>query len=82
MLSVFIVSLLFILGVFSLINFKFIVMLLMVENINVALLLFSYFSCIGGSRAVFLVFIVVATIEVTISLVCLTRLWDTDLLLF
>nr|YP_011008462.1 NADH dehydrogenase subunit 4L [Dactylogyrus tuba]WCF76306.1 NADH dehydrogenase subunit 4L [Dactylogyrus tuba] len=78
MLALFISGLLMIVGAFSLATFKFMVVLLLVENLNILVLLFAYFSGLGGSRETFLIFMVVATVEVTLALVSLTRLWDTD----
>nr|YP_011003937.1 NADH dehydrogenase subunit 4L [Dactylogyrus simplex]WPS93115.1 NADH dehydrogenase subunit 4L [Dactylogyrus simplex] len=65
-------------GVFSLVTFKFISVILLIENANILILLFCYLGAESSSRAAFLVFMVVATIEVTLALVSLTRLWDYD----
>nr|YP_010947750.1 NADH dehydrogenase subunit 4L [Azygia robusta]WMH04197.1 NADH dehydrogenase subunit 4L [Azygia robusta]WMH04209.1 NADH dehydrogenase subunit 4L [Azygia robusta] len=73
---------LFLLGL-SLILFSFVLSvtrllncLIIIENINVLLLLTSLLGQAGESRVLFLTLMVVFTIEVTLALVVLTRLWD------
>nr|QZR92105.1 NADH dehydrogenase subunit 4L [Cichlidogyrus casuarinus] len=65
------------LSCFSVSRANFLSILIFIELINVLLLL-SIFSegLITGSFVSFLAFIVVATMEVVISLVSLTRLWS------
>nr|YP_009906240.1 NADH dehydrogenase subunit 4L [Azygia hwangtsiyui]QLH90209.1 NADH dehydrogenase subunit 4L [Azygia hwangtsiyui] len=50
--------------------------LIVIENINVLLLVVSLMGQGAESRVLFLALIVVFTIEVTLGLVVLTRLWD------
>lgn len=78
----FTIGLMIMLGVFSLVKFKFISMLLLIENFKVLILLVTYIARLDGLRILFLVFMVVATIEVTLALVSLTRLWDSDSLVY
>nr|YP_009829429.1 NADH dehydrogenase subunit 4L [Enterogyrus malmbergi]QJD07091.1 NADH dehydrogenase subunit 4L [Enterogyrus malmbergi] len=78
------ISVLFFLGllimgfVFTLVSFKFISVLLLLENLNVLVLLFSFLVGLGYNNIPYLVFMVVATVEITLALVVLTRLWDFD----
>lgn len=65
-------------GVLALVKFKFVAVLLVIEAFNVLVLLFCFLSSSGGSLVGFLVFMVVATMEVRLALVSLTRLWDFD----
>lgn len=54
---------------------RFLNCLIVLENLNV-LLLVSSLLFLGERRVLFLILIVIFTIEVTLSLVVLTRLWD------
>nr|WRY69009.1 NADH dehydrogenase subunit 4L [Cichlidogyrus cirratus] len=68
--------LVFIFGCFSAARLSFISLIIFLELVNVLVLLASFVTGhLTGSLLCFLSFIVVATMEVVISLVSLTRLW-------
>nr|QWV61012.1 NADH dehydrogenase subunit 4L [Euryhaliotrema johni] len=82
MIGIFCLGSILMFGCFGLVNFKFISVLLLLENLNVLILLVSYLSCLSEVYMPFLVFMVVATVEVTLSLVSLTRIWESDCLYY
>nr|AYH51395.1 NADH dehydrogenase subunit 4L [Hysteromorpha triloba] len=55
--------------------------LIVIENFNVLLLFLCLLSQLEESRIIFLALIVIFTIEVTLGLVVLTRLWSSSLLI-
>nr|YP_009467179.1 NADH dehydrogenase subunit 4L [Artyfechinostomum sufrartyfex]YP_010461005.1 NADH dehydrogenase subunit 4L [Artyfechinostomum malayanum]APX55328.1 NADH dehydrogenase subunit 4L [Artyfechinostomum sufrartyfex]ARH10827.1 NADH dehydrogenase subunit 4L [Artyfechinostomum sufrartyfex]UUF68158.1 NADH dehydrogenase subunit 4L [Artyfechinostomum malayanum] len=55
--------------------------LIVVENFNVLLLLFCLLGQWDEFRMLFIALIVIFTIEVTLGLVVLTRLWDSSSLI-
>nr|BAV82928.1 NADH dehydrogenase subunit 4L [Echinostoma caproni] len=55
--------------------------LIVVENFNVLLLLFCLLSQWDEFRMLFIALIVIFTVEVTLGLVVLTRLWDSSSLI-
>nr|YP_009689723.1 NADH dehydrogenase subunit 4L [Anindobothrium anacolum]QEF29872.1 NADH dehydrogenase subunit 4L [Anindobothrium anacolum]UFQ89217.1 NADH dehydrogenase subunit 4L [Anindobothrium anacolum]UFQ89229.1 NADH dehydrogenase subunit 4L [Anindobothrium anacolum] len=65
---------------------RFLNCLIILENFNVLLLLFSLISVMFDSHTVFIVLMVVSTVEVIVGLVVLTRVWEStnslDLLSF
>nr|YP_010737122.1 NADH dehydrogenase subunit 4L [Tristoma integrum]WEP25117.1 NADH dehydrogenase subunit 4L [Tristoma integrum] len=65
---------------FFLSSFQFLSILVVLENLNVLILLMSCLIDTEGGSLCFLVFIVVATMEVTLALVVLSRLWSQNLL--
>nr|YP_010350548.1 NADH dehydrogenase subunit 4L [Capsala katsuwoni]UOK11872.1 NADH dehydrogenase subunit 4L [Capsala katsuwoni] len=65
---------------FFLSSFQFLSILVVLENLNVLILFISSIVDSGSGSLCFLVFIVVATIEVTLSLVVLSRLWSQNLI--
>nr|YP_009756892.1 NADH dehydrogenase subunit 4L [Capsala pricei]QIK50409.1 NADH dehydrogenase subunit 4L [Capsala pricei] len=65
---------------FFLSSFQFLSILVVLENLNVLILLNSCLLDSSSGNLCFLVFIVVATIEVTLSLVVLSRLWSQNLI--
>lgn len=71
-----------ILLVFRLIKFSFLGVVLLVESLKVATLVYCFCSLTDIRRIPFLIFMVVATVEVTIALVSLTRVWDYSYLLY
>lgn len=78
MISIFVVGAILMFCVFRLVSFKFISILLLLENFNVLVLFVCYCISLKDRRVTFLIFMVVATLEVTLALVSLTRLWDYD----
>nr|YP_010514547.1 NADH dehydrogenase subunit 4L [Diplodiscus japonicus]UXL86278.1 NADH dehydrogenase subunit 4L [Diplodiscus japonicus] len=75
-LGVFIVVSSFVLSLTRLLN-----CLIVIENFNV-LLLFSSLACqIEETRVLFIALMVIFTVEVTLGLVVLIRLWDTSSLI-
>lgn len=64
------------------VSFKFLAILLVLERFKILVLLLCLLSKIGASQIGFLLFMVVATMEVTLALVSLTRLWDLDSLVY
>nr|AWW03137.1 NADH dehydrogenase subunit 4L [Cichlidogyrus mbirizei] len=72
-----------ILGCFSSARASFISLVIFLEVINVLVLLLSFLlGSFIGSFLYFLAFIVVATMEVVLSLVSLTRLWCLDMFVY
>nr|UFQ88461.1 NADH dehydrogenase subunit 4L [Rhinebothriidae sp. DJM-2021] len=65
---------------------RFLNCLIILENFNVLLLLFSLLVSSNDSHMLFIVLMVVSTIEVIVGLVVLTRVWEStnslDLLSF
>nr|UFQ88329.1 NADH dehydrogenase subunit 4L [Scalithrium magniphalum]UFQ89037.1 NADH dehydrogenase subunit 4L [Scalithrium magniphalum] len=55
---------------------RFLNCLIILENFNVLLLLFSLLSSLSGNHMIFIVLMVVSTVEVIIGLVVLTRVWE------
>nr|YP_001218782.1 NADH dehydrogenase subunit 4L [Dibothriocephalus nihonkaiensis]ABN79367.1 NADH dehydrogenase subunit 4L [Dibothriocephalus nihonkaiensis]BAF61113.1 NADH dehydrogenase subunit 4L [Dibothriocephalus nihonkaiensis] len=55
---------------------RFLNCLIILENFNVLLLLFSLLLSIADSHVIFIVLMVVSTVEVIIGLVVLTRVWE------
>nr|AYH51415.1 NADH dehydrogenase subunit 4L [Tylodelphys immer] len=55
--------------------------LIVIENFNVLLLFVCLLSQFEESRIIFLSLVVIFTIEVTLGLVVLTRLWSSSLLI-
>nr|UFQ88473.1 NADH dehydrogenase subunit 4L [Scalithrium sp. LRP 10408]UFQ88485.1 NADH dehydrogenase subunit 4L [Scalithrium sp. LRP 10409]UFQ88521.1 NADH dehydrogenase subunit 4L [Scalithrium sp. LRP 10410]UFQ88557.1 NADH dehydrogenase subunit 4L [Scalithrium sp. LRP 10411] len=55
---------------------RFLNCLIILENFNVLLLLFSLLSSFSGNHMIFIVLMVVSTVEVIIGLVVLTRVWE------
>nr|YP_010372299.1 NADH dehydrogenase subunit 4L [Capsala martinieri]UOX29719.1 NADH dehydrogenase subunit 4L [Capsala martinieri] len=79
-------SFLFFLGLFVIFfsfflsSFQFLSILVVLENLNVLVLLVSCLIDSTSGNLCFIVFIVVATIEVTLSLVVLSRLWSQNII--
>nr|YP_009692011.1 NADH dehydrogenase subunit 4l [Rhinebothrium reydai]QEG77659.1 NADH dehydrogenase subunit 4l [Rhinebothrium reydai] len=75
---VFLYSLLFsvVLVSFFLSLSRFLNCLIILENFNVLLLLFSLLLCVGDSHMLFVILMVVSTVEVILGLVVLTRVWE------
>nr|YP_006460024.1 NADH dehydrogenase subunit 4L [Tetrancistrum nebulosi]ADN44064.1 NADH dehydrogenase subunit 4L [Tetrancistrum nebulosi] len=82
MLTITLAALVILAASFLLSNFRFLSMIIIMEIFNVLVLLNVYFINSEAVRMSFLIFMVVATMEVTVSLVCLTRLWDFDSFLY
>nr|UFQ89157.1 NADH dehydrogenase subunit 4L [Echeneibothrium williamsi] len=61
---------------FFLASGRFLSCLIILENFNVLLLLFSLLSVSFDSHIIFIVLMVVSTVEVIIGLVVLTRVWE------
>nr|UFQ88617.1 NADH dehydrogenase subunit 4L [Anthocephalum sp. LRP 10375] len=65
---------------------RFLNCLIILENFNVLLLLFSLLSGVFDNHMLFIVLMVVSTVEVIVGLVVLTRVWEStnslDLLSF
>nr|YP_010015777.1 NADH dehydrogenase subunit 4L [Thaparocleidus asoti]QOI72774.1 NADH dehydrogenase subunit 4L [Thaparocleidus asoti] len=78
----YLISLLILLGLFCSLSFKFIGVLVLLENFNVLLLFYIFLNNFNSVSALFLIFMVIITIEVTLFLVSLTRVWDCDSLLY
>nr|YP_009544210.1 NADH dehydrogenase subunit 4L [Parabreviscolex niepini]AYO27336.1 NADH dehydrogenase subunit 4L [Parabreviscolex niepini] len=55
---------------------RFLNCLIILENFNVLVLMFSLLVTCQDSHMVFIVLMVVSTIEVVVGLVVLTRLWE------
>nr|QXU59671.1 NADH dehydrogenase subunit 4L [Diphyllobothrium cordatum] len=55
---------------------RFLNCLIILENFNVLLLLFSLLLSVADSHIIFIVLMVVSTVEVIIGLVVLTRVWE------
>nr|YP_009428342.1 NADH dehydrogenase subunit 4L [Diphyllobothrium stemmacephalum]BBA26476.1 NADH dehydrogenase subunit 4 [Diphyllobothrium stemmacephalum] len=55
---------------------RFLNCLIILENFNVLLLLFSLLLSVSDSHIIFIVLMVVSTVEVIIGLVVLTRVWE------
>nr|QXU59731.1 NADH dehydrogenase subunit 4L [Diphyllobothrium schistochilos] len=55
---------------------RFLNCLIILENFNVLLLLFSLLLSMADSHIIFIVLMVVSTVEVIIGLVVLTRVWE------
>nr|WCL38743.1 NADH dehydrogenase subunit 4L [Caryophyllaeus brachycollis] len=55
---------------------RFLNCLILLENFNVCILLFSLLRSSSDSHMVFIVLMVVSTIEIVVGLVVLTRLWE------
>nr|QXU59611.1 NADH dehydrogenase subunit 4L [Dibothriocephalus dendriticus] len=55
---------------------RFLNCLIILENFNVLLLLFSLLLSMADSHVIFIVLMVVSTVEVIIGLVVLTRVWE------
>nr|UFQ88737.1 NADH dehydrogenase subunit 4L [Rhinebothrium scobinae]UFQ88749.1 NADH dehydrogenase subunit 4L [Rhinebothrium scobinae] len=55
---------------------RFLNCLIILENFNVLLLLFSLLGSLTGNHMIFIVLMVVSTVEVIIGLVVLTRVWE------
>nr|QXU59719.1 NADH dehydrogenase subunit 4L [Adenocephalus pacificus] len=55
---------------------RFLNCLIILENFNVLLLLFSLLLSVADSHTIFIVLMVVSTVEVIIGLVVLTRVWE------
>nr|QXU59587.1 NADH dehydrogenase subunit 4L [Schistocephalus pungitii] len=55
---------------------RFLNCLIILENFNVLLLLFSLLNTLLESHIIFIVLMVVSTVEVIIGLVVLTRVWE------
>nr|BAV82552.1 NADH dehydrogenase subunit 4L [Schistocephalus solidus] len=55
---------------------RFLNCLIILENFNVLLLLFSLLSTLLEGHTIFIVLMVVSTVEVIIGLVVLTRVWE------
>nr|YP_009370866.1 NADH dehydrogenase subunit 4L [Khawia sinensis]ALK26530.1 NADH dehydrogenase subunit 4L [Khawia sinensis] len=55
---------------------RFLNCLILLENFNVCVLLFSVLLSRADSHMVFIVLMVVSTIEVVVGLVALTQLWE------
>nr|YP_010121349.1 NADH dehydrogenase subunit 4L [Scutogyrus longicornis]QRC77978.1 NADH dehydrogenase subunit 4L [Scutogyrus longicornis] len=77
------VSIILIFSCFSTVRSSFISVVIFIEIFNVFVLLFSFFmGCFVGGFLHFITFIIVATMEVVLSLVSLTRLWCLDTFVF
>nr|UFQ88449.1 NADH dehydrogenase subunit 4L [Rhabdotobothrium anterophallum] len=57
---------------------RFLNCLIILENFNVLLLLFSLLTSVLDSHMVFIILMVVSTVEVIIGLVVLTRVWESS----
>nr|UFQ88653.1 NADH dehydrogenase subunit 4L [Divaricobothrium sp. LRP 10377] len=57
---------------------RFLNCLIILENFNVLLLLFSLLSSIFDNHMLFIVLMVVSTVEVIVGLVVLTRVWESS----
>nr|UFQ88269.1 NADH dehydrogenase subunit 4L [Anthocephalum sp. LRP 10373]UFQ88281.1 NADH dehydrogenase subunit 4L [Anthocephalum sp. LRP 10374] len=57
---------------------RFLNCLIILENFNVLLLLFSLLSSVFDNHMLFIVLMVVSTVEVIIGLVVLTRVWESS----
>nr|ASL24603.1 NADH dehydrogenase subunit 4L [Khawia sinensis] len=55
---------------------RFLNCLILLENFNVCVLLFSLLVSRADSHMIFIVLMVVSTIEVVVGLVALTQLWE------
>nr|AVN67106.1 NADH dehydrogenase subunit 4L [Dipylidium caninum]UKT60696.1 NADH dehydrogenase subunit 4L [Dipylidium caninum] len=55
---------------------RFLNSLIILENFNVVLLLFCLLSVIYDSHMLFIILMVVSTVEVIMGLVILTRVWE------
>nr|YP_009415150.1 NADH dehydrogenase subunit 4L [Atractolytocestus huronensis]ASL24615.1 NADH dehydrogenase subunit 4L [Atractolytocestus huronensis] len=55
---------------------RFLSCLIILENFNVLILLFSLIMTSADSHMLFVVLMVVSTIEVVVGLIVLTRLWE------
>lgn len=55
---------------------RFLQCLIILENFNVLLLLFCLLLTLSDSHIIFIVLMVVSTIEVVVGLVVLTRVWE------
>nr|QXU59659.1 NADH dehydrogenase subunit 4L [Cephalochlamys namaquensis] len=55
---------------------RFLNCLIILENFNVLLLLFSLFLSYKDSHIIFIVLMVISTVEVIVGLVVLTRVWE------
>nr|YP_010702651.1 hypothetical protein P1R15_mgp02 [Sparganum proliferum]CAI7563735.1 nad4l [Sparganum proliferum] len=55
---------------------RFLSCLIILENFNVLLLLFSLLLSLGDSHVIFIALMVVSTVEVIVGLVVLTRVWE------
>nr|UFQ89277.1 NADH dehydrogenase subunit 4L [Echeneibothrium multiloculatum] len=65
-----------ILASFFLASGRFLSCLIILENFNVLLLIFSLLNTLFDSHMIFIVLMVVSTVEVIIGLVVLTRVWE------
>nr|UFQ88965.1 NADH dehydrogenase subunit 4L [Rhinebothrium sp. MZUSP 8030]UFQ88977.1 NADH dehydrogenase subunit 4L [Rhinebothrium sp. MZUSP 8031] len=65
---------------------RFLNCLIILENFNVLLLLFSLLNSLFDNHMIFIILMVVSTVEVIVGLVVLTRVWEStnslDLLSF
>nr|QNJ34125.1 NADH dehydrogenase subunit 4L [Dipylidium caninum] len=55
---------------------RFLSSLIILENFNVVLLLFCLLSVIYDNHMLFIILMVVSTVEVVVGLVVLTRVWE------
>nr|UFQ88497.1 NADH dehydrogenase subunit 4L [Rhinebothrium sp. 3 DJM-2021]UFQ88509.1 NADH dehydrogenase subunit 4L [Rhinebothrium sp. 3 DJM-2021]UFQ88545.1 NADH dehydrogenase subunit 4L [Rhinebothrium sp. 3 DJM-2021] len=55
---------------------RFLNCLIILENFNVLLLLFSLLNSVFDTHLIFIILMVVSTVEVIIGLVVLTRVWE------
>nr|UFQ88533.1 NADH dehydrogenase subunit 4L [Rhinebothrium sp. 3 DJM-2021] len=55
---------------------RFLNSLIILENFNVLLLLFSLLNSVFDTHLIFIILMVVSTVEVIIGLVVLTRVWE------
>nr|YP_010286162.1 NADH dehydrogenase subunit 4L [Mosgovoyia sp. SQ20]UKS08000.1 NADH dehydrogenase subunit 4L [Mosgovoyia sp. SQ20] len=55
---------------------RFLNCLIILENFNVLLLLFSLLTGFNDSHMIFIVLMVISTVEVIVGLVVLTRVWE------
>nr|YP_009524386.1 NADH dehydrogenase subunit 4L [Lepidotrema longipenis]AXR86346.1 NADH dehydrogenase subunit 4L [Lepidotrema longipenis] len=62
-------------------GFNYLGILLLLENFNVFILLYLFYVSSFDYNINFILFIVFATVEVTLGLVILTRVWNSDSLL-
>nr|YP_009180042.1 NADH dehydrogenase subunit 4L [Anoplocephala perfoliata]AKU46905.1 NADH dehydrogenase subunit 4L [Anoplocephala perfoliata] len=76
MLSIFLVMFFVIVLSFFLASTRFLNCLIILENFNVLLLLFCLLVGLAESHIIFIILMVISTIEIIVGLVILTRVWE------
>nr|YP_009316242.1 NADH dehydrogenase subunit 4L [Anoplocephala magna]AMR73958.1 NADH dehydrogenase subunit 4L [Anoplocephala magna] len=76
MISIFLVMFFVIVFSFFLASTRFLNCLIILENFNILLLLFCLLVSLEDSHVIFVVLMVISTVEIIIGLVILTRVWE------